>query len=790
MSIYTVDNDEVLFYIINFLHANGFFRSAFVLMDESGIDPFWLCGISKEMTLLRQSILTGDYNTTLKFVHCLEGSLPAEEFEYVSKMLRKEQLLERLYDLKGSTELQLVNERKNEALDELRDEGMLTDEQLIQWSSWVTPIEEYWLETPSSHVPLSTWSPHESRLACYERVLSLFRPEIITSDAEYVYKMMPKLELAYLLDEALRNRGSTKYEAASIAALNSLRIAPIELSSSSMKLTEERPDTLFDYQHQLTNSVPLTQSVALKPSSVAFPEVLKHHPLVMSIQFDRQWEGSRDSLYEEKMEDPPIIEPIDVSIQTLPLVKNLESVNVAIQASSMVKLHAASSQTENSTSDAILQTDVEPLVAKAEKSIQISWEHEHPVSPTTTASENENQKCRRIFNSINNELVPANAKLSDLNDVSTHENNQGSCLQCPHKAETVAGLPPTQEPAYLTYDRLGVDHIVQAHVVAEVKEAHAVRAMDVSITRAEAMIGTNARTLRIFDLGTIPLSRFGGYEETKALPLLPVILEKYRHHSLPIYSVAYNHFANDLWIASGSVDSSIRLVNLNKQDDIRINEHLGKVRCLAFAQSHLLFSAASRDFVVRCWNFEYQPQACCQRFDGHVGEIVAMQFPPSYKLANRHTNSISTHFLTASMDKTIRNWDLRTSQCTQLVASTRSVAYALAFNPQASQILASAHQDGSISLWDLRMARRALQSLSHHRDECRCISWSPDGNWLVSGSFDETVCLFSASHTTPLLAPIASFHQHTGKVLQIQWNPHMPSFLTTGADHCVKLWTF
>jgi WD40 repeat protein len=48
--------------------------------------------------------------------------------------------------------------------------------------------------------------------------------------------------------------------------------------------------------------------------------------------------------------------------------------------------------------------------------------------------------------------------------------------------------------------------------------------------------------------------------------------------------------------------------------------------------------------------------------------------------------------------------------------------------------LASGHEDGHILLWDLRSSR-PLGTFSIHQDECRAISFSPDGKWLLSGKF-------------------------------------------------------
>jgi WD40 repeat protein len=73
-----------------------------------------------------------------------------------------------------------------------------------------------------------------------------------------------------------------------------------------------------------------------------------------------------------------------------------------------------------------------------------------------------------------------------------------------------------------------------------------------------------------------------------------------------------------------------------------------------------------------------------------------------------------------------------------------------------------------------------------HQDECRAVAWAPGGRWLLSGSFDGSVCFLSASGAA--LEPVASFQQHRDKVLQALWHPTIPAIVTSGADKRVKLW--
>lgn len=357
---------------------------------------------------------------------------------------------------------------------------------------------------------------------------------------------------------------------------------------------------------------------------------------------------------------------------------------------------------------------------------------------------------------------------------------------------------PEQQRRPERYDQLTLDHIVQASVVAEVKEAHAVRAIDLSSDGSQLAIGTNARALRVFDV-VAPLAsashatspwRLGpsasSSHRSALLPLLPVLVERHKHHQSSIYCVAYNHSSTSAAhvLATGDADSSIKVLSLATNREVVVPSRAGKTRALHFASDRLLWTAGSSDLRIRCWDLESASKSSCLDLDGHVGEVQALAF-----VSSGAVSTSSSLVMSAALDKTLRLWDARSGKCERLVARVAHAAFALAFDPSNSSYVASGHQDGSVQRWDVRTARSPLETLLHHRDECRTLSWSPDGAWLVSSSFDGTICvLHAASQRT--LSPLASFHQHQDKVLQAQWHPTTPAIVTTGADKLVKLWAF
>lgn len=427
--------------------------------------------------------------------------------------------------------------------------------------------------------------------------------------------------------------------------------------------------------------------------------------------------------------------------------------------------------------------------------------------------ENEDDDDQLVLSTVPENKSPISKYLEEENE--NEEEDQDQQDQNPEAGDIDGGSQEEelQDRRPERYDQLAVDHIMRASVVAEVKEAHAVRAIDLNSSGSQLAIGTNARALRVFDLiaplasALLPDSSMIRTTSTTSsrsnfttpqhsfLPLLPVLVERHKHHQTSIYCVAYNNSNSSTSsssgvIASGDADSSIKVLSLATNKELLIQSHRGKIRALHFATDNRLWSTATGDLRIRCWDLSRSPvdsssASSCMDLDGHVGEIQALTFAQ----ASSHHH----HLLSASLDKTIRLWDHRSGKCERIVASRlASPAFTLQLNPtDDSRYFASGHQDGSVALWDLRMKGKPLQSLAHHQDECRALSWSPDGVWLLSSSFDGTICIMQASGTADTtLAPMASYHQHQDKVLQAQWHPTQPAVVTTGADKLVKLWAF
>ncbi|CAE7167718.1 unnamed protein product [Rhizoctonia solani] len=184
--------------------------------------------------------------------------------------------------------------------------------------------------------------------------------------------------------------------------------------------------------------------------------------------------------------------------------------------------------------------------------------------------------------------------------------------------------------------------------------------------------------------------------------------------------------------------------------------HTGWVRSVAYSPDGKSVVSGSSDKTVRIWN-AHGSSSIGEPLRGHSDFVYSVSYSPLGNL-----------IASASHDKTIRLWDTTTGQQSGDVLKGDHPFLPLAFSPD-GKLIASGSAGSptssigcAVQLWDVQTRKAVSEPFKGHANIVLSVSFSPDGAWLVSGSYDETIRIWDAERGTTI---VGSLKGHTGFIL-------------------------
>ena len=182
-------------------------------------------------------------------------------------------------------------------------------------------------------------------------------------------------------------------------------------------------------------------------------------------------------------------------------------------------------------------------------------------------------------------------------------------------------------------------------------------------------------------------------------------------------------------IATGSIDGTVRVWDVREEELLWAFEgHDGVVGAVCFAGDPDRVVSGSSDNAIRHWRMPQQ-RSVVRYLEGHTAAVTGIAPLPS-----------SSRVATASLDMTLRLWDLETGA---ELACSRDLAggvFSLAADHE-GEILASGGAHGSVVLSSAATGS-AQTRISAHGDRVTSLDFSATEPLLASGSVDGTVLLW------------------------------------------------
>ncbi|MEA5597832.1 WD40 repeat domain-containing protein [Rivularia sp. UHCC 0363] len=226
-------------------------------------------------------------------------------------------------------------------------------------------------------------------------------------------------------------------------------------------------------------------------------------------------------------------------------------------------------------------------------------------------------------------------------------------------------------------------------------------------------------------------------------------------------------------LASGGADSTIKMWHLGAKDLIDImHKHNGMVRCVAFTPNGRMLATGGDDRKIQFWDMTERQVSMTLSLDdtaahslifsqdgktlitGSYRKIKVWEICPNQELSCvnaelQHSFAGHSHIVrslamtrdgkilvSASRDKTIKIWHLKTGQLLRTLEGHIDGVYAVALS-QDEQIIASGSADKTIKLWHLETGE-LLNTFTGHTNTVTAVAFA-DKNILVSGSLDKTI---------------------------------------------------
>ena len=235
-----------------------------------------------------------------------------------------------------------------------------------------------------------------------------------------------------------------------------------------------------------------------------------------------------------------------------------------------------------------------------------------------------------------------------------------------------------------------------------------------------------------------------------------------RHHNDEITCVRVS--PDDSMIASASLDKSIILCDATTGEEIRKwTPPAGPANCLAFSPDGSALASGHANRAILLWDTE--TGAAKGELKQHRLPVSSLVFSPDGRT------------LVSGGDHTVKIWDLGTREPTRELAHA-SIVTSVAL---ADQTLVVGCSDGLVTLWNLTAGEELDQR--KHTSSIRCVASSPTAEFFACGDAAGIVTIWESKNRSPL----AVLDGHSALVDDLVFSPDGEKLVSASWDGTVRV---
>ncbi|KAK6160643.1 hypothetical protein DH2020_004024 [Rehmannia glutinosa] len=235
------------------------------------------------------------------------------------------------------------------------------------------------------------------------------------------------------------------------------------------------------------------------------------------------------------------------------------------------------------------------------------------------------------------------------------------------------------------------------------------------------------------------------------------LISTLNRHKGPIFSLKWNKKGD--FLLSGSVDKTAIVWDVKAGEWKQQFEFHSAPALDVDWKNNVSFATCSTDSMIYvCKVGENRP---IKSFAGHQGEVNAIKWDPTGSLLASCSDDSTAKIWATSQDTCLHDFKEHTKEIYTVRWSPTGPG---TNNPNKQLVLASASFDSTIKLWDVDVGRQ-LYSLNGHRDPVYSVAFSPNGEYLASGSLDKCMHIWSVKE-----AKIVKTFSGNGGIFEVCWN--------------------
>jgi WD40 repeat protein len=288
-----------------------------------------------------------------------------------------------------------------------------------------------------------------------------------------------------------------------------------------------------------------------------------------------------------------------------------------------------------------------------------------------------------------------------------------------------------------------------------VLEGHAGYVTSVAFSHDDRFIvsGAHDRTVRVWDTAT------------------DTVQHVWSGHTSRVTAVAFS--PTSYTVASCSTDGTVRLWDVIRGSEICvIDGHTAPVWCVTFSPDGQRIATGSEDCTVRVWDTAKGTQKTIMV--GHNMGVTSVAFAPNSQLVT-----------SGSYDETVRVWDAvtGTGQHAPRIHPSWDQGLSVAFSPE-NTCIASACFGNTVTVFVLDAATGAQRIASEDSKGRLCVTYSPNGRWIATGTRDGSIEIWDAATGTKQHVT----RSHRDWVRAVAFSSDSRLVVSGSEDHTIQVW--